>query len=336
MGGAIAGASGRHETLFQFFICRVLDIYTMNTRKFDYNLLVIFEAVLKEGSVSAAADAIGLTQPAVSSSLARLRAIVGDPLFIRTNRGMQPTPRALALSTPVIKALKEIRESLLQPDTFDPATSQRTFSILMQDVGELVFLPPLLAHIGKHAPGIKISVPQTATKDHAEALITGAVDLAAGYLPHLKVPFQQAPLFTARFACLVRKGHPVIKDRITMRQFVSTPHAVVSRQGSLILDRLLSQRSIAINAAVKVEHFSAVPAIVSQTDMIAIMPSELAANYARTGGYRSLALPFPSPSIEIRQYWHQRNHQDPGVSWLRETMETLFLDGKSRSRARRK
>lgn len=302
----------------------------MNIKKFDYNLLVIFEAVLKERSVSAAADAVGLTQPAVSAALARLRATIGDPLFVRTNRGMEPTLRAQALSGTIVKSLEDIRQSILQPARFDPTTSTKTFTLLLQDVGETVFLPPLLTYTERNAPRIKFSAPQFDSNEHGEALVSGTADLAIGYYPHLKTPFHHTSLFETTFSCLVRVDHPTIKKRLSVRQFVTAKHVIVSRRGSIVLDRLLDRKKIAINDAVRVQHFTAVPTIISQTDMIAIMPSKLASNYARTGAFQVLSLPFEAPTIEICQYWHRRNEHDPGTQWLRNTLEQLFTIKKRR------
>jgi DNA-binding transcriptional LysR family regulator len=298
----------------------------MDIRTLDYNLLVVFEAILREKSVTAAADALGLTQPAVSAALTRFRNFVGDPLFIRTNRGMVPTPHAVALSGPLLKALEEIRESLLGYAPFDPDTSDRTLNLLLSDVGEVVFLPRLLQHLQRSAANIRVAVQQLPIADHADAFESGAVDLAIGYFPHLKTQFHQQPLYSDTFACMLRADHPSIVRRLTLRQFTATPHVVVSRQGinGMVLDKVLGQRGIAIKTGISVPHFVAIPPIVASTDMIAITPSNFASVYVDTGRLRQLPLPFPSPKIEIRQYWHRRYTHNPAILWLRTIVEELF------------
>src|SRR5690606_17260713 len=190
----------------------------MDLKDIDLNLLVVFNRLLMERSVSAAADKLGLTQPAVSNALRRLRVLLNDELFLRTTRGMEPTPYALQLAEPIAYALSTIQSTLSHQTVFDPATSDRRFTLAMTDLGEIELLPPLMDRLEELAPGVTVSTVRNADRlrDDMEA---GHVDLAIGLLPGLKTNFFQQRLFMQRYVCLFRRGHALDKRRVTRREF---------------------------------------------------------------------------------------------------------------------
>jgi DNA-binding transcriptional LysR family regulator len=187
----------------------------MDIRKIDLNLLVVLDALLRLQNVSRAAEALGMSQPALSYALKRLRPLLDDPLFVRSARGMQPTPRAQQLAEPLRAVLDMVQRDVLQQPRFDPATTERSVTFNMADVGELVFLPRLLAHLKVAAPGIDVRTVSTPPSLLEDALRSGAVDLAVGYFPGMDgAAIYQQRLFSHSFVCLVRKDHPTIGQHI--------------------------------------------------------------------------------------------------------------------------
>src|SRR5215510_5962668 len=213
----------------------------MNVGDLDLNLLRAFDAVLRDGSVTAAAGRLGLSQPAMSNALSRLRRLLGDPLFMRTAGGMRPTPFAQQLAAPVQQALDLIRASLSQQAGFDPKTSDRIFRLQLTDVGEIAFLPPLLERLQRDAPRVRVETQQLPQDEVSDALASGEADLALGFLPELSGGVVQKRLFRDRYVCLVRIDHPRIGSRLTLAQFLAASHVLVSSRGSA--HEIVEQRS---------------------------------------------------------------------------------------------
>ena len=300
----------------------------MNVTDLDLNLLRAFDAIATEGSVTVAGERIGLSQPAMSNALARLRQLFDDPLFVRTPRGMRPTPFAQQLAQPVREALRLIQGALQQHAGFDPRSSGNTFSLFMSDIGEMVFLPGLLERIKRDAPGVKIEVVRIPIKDVHTALEAGTLDLAVGFLPGLTTGMRQQPLFREHYVCMLRADHPVIGATISAKQFRVAAHVLVSYAGTghqVIAETFLAA-GLSARIAVRVPHFLVVPMILARTDLIVTVPSRVAAIFARLGNFKVLKLPLTMPSFEVRLHWHQRYHQDPANRWLREVMAELYAE----------
>ena len=198
----------------------------------DLNLLRVFDALMQERKVVTAAHRLGLSAPAVSNALARLRRGTGDELFTRTRQGMQPTPHALAMAQTLGGALAAIEQSLARPARFDPATSERAFRVAMTDIGEIVFLPTLMRALQDQAPGVSLSTVRNAPVDTREEMARGGVDLAVGWLPDLDAGFHQRRLFEQRYVCLMAAGHPLARGRLTLSRFCSARHALVAAEGT--------------------------------------------------------------------------------------------------------
>ena len=199
----------------------------MDLRQIDLNLLVIFNQLLLDRRVSTSAEKLGLTQPAVSNALKRMRTLLSDELFVRTARGMEPTPYAMQLAEPVGNALSSLQNAFSQRDTFDPAISSRTFTLAMTDIGEIYFMPPLLEALSRLAPHIKISTLRNTAGNLREDMEAGSVDLALGLLPHLQTGFFQRRLFYQSYVCMFRRGHPTASNPISLENYSSCEHVGV-------------------------------------------------------------------------------------------------------------
>lgn len=300
----------------------------MNLRDLDLNLLVVLERLLAERSVSGAAGALGLTQPAVSNALRRLRNALGDDLLVRTPRGMEPTPFARALAEPLNGALATLAGALERRDSFDPATSRRAFRIAMTDIGEIYFMPVLVRTLAEAAPGVTVSTVRGSAAALKEEMIDGSVDLAVGLLPELKAGFFQRRLFTQRYVCLMRRGHPLARRPLTVERFAAAEHVMVVSQGTGhgAVDELMQRQGIARRVRLTVPHFVAVGHIVAASDLLATVPEKLAARLVAPFGLVSQPHPVPLPPITLHLFWHSLRHREAGNRWLRQRFIDAFAE----------
>src|SRR5689334_19254531 len=191
----------------------------MELKDIDLNLLVVFQQLLIDRRVSKVAESLGLSQPGVSNALARLRKLTGDPLFLRTPKGMEPTPFAEQLAEPTARALSVIHLAINQRATFDPATSTRAFRVGMTDIGEIYFLPKLMKELKRLAPHVSLSTVRSAAVNLQDEMEAGHVSLAMGLLPQLKAGYFQRRLFKQEYVCMFRRGHPLDKRSISLAAF---------------------------------------------------------------------------------------------------------------------
>jgi DNA-binding transcriptional LysR family regulator len=302
----------------------------MNLSSVDLNLLAAFNALAKERNVTLAANRIGLSQPAMSNALARLRKLFNDPLFVRTVAGMQPTPYAQQLEDPIARAC-ELFESALQIDAgFDPATTTRkTFNFYLSEIGEVVFLPKIVLGLQQRAPGIGVKVSRVPENGPQAAMEAGTVDLAIGIFPDLKAGFYQQRLYGDRFVCIAQRGLTRRTSAMSLEEYVGAPHAVVASTGTghdTAIERILWKQRLHRRIAVTVPHFMALPAIVAQTDAIATIPFRMASALGSHANIEVLDVPVRFPRLEIRQHWHERFHHDAASRWLRELMVQLLKE----------
>ena len=302
----------------------------MDIGTLELKLLIAFEAMLDARNVSLAADALGFTQPAMSTALGKLRKSMGDPLFVRTSRGMEPTPYAIELSGPIREALGLIRRAISRDAKFDPATSARTFTLIMTDIGERVFLPPLMQRLRAIAPRVNIKTVHVPLREMREALASGEMDLALGFIPDLKAGFYQQRLFGQTYVCMLRADHPQIRKTLSLAQFLNASHAVISSEGTghEVIERVLAEKGLARRIALHVTRFLALPPIIANTDLIVTIPRALGESYSGVANIKLLAPPVDFPGFDVKQHWHERYHQDLGNKWLRELMVALFRKGK--------
>ena len=308
-------------------------------RDFDLNLLRVVLAVHEEGSVSAAARRLGISQPAASAALARLRAALGDPLFVKTSRGMEATPRATTLIPLARDILNRVHRDLLTQTAFDPATSGERFTIAMSDIGEMVFLPRLLEHLSRLAPNAQVRSVSASPAAIEHGLEAGEIDLAVGYFPDLKKSsFFQQRLFTHHFVCLLRADHPLRGRKLTLAQFLRLDHAVVRAEGRSqeILERHLEKRRITRKIALLTPHFMSIPMVIARSDLVVTVPHALGRYLAASGaGVKVMEPPVKLPGIEVKQHWHRKFNNDAKVTWLRKLVAELFNDATDEYAARR-
>jgi DNA-binding transcriptional LysR family regulator len=300
-------------------------IIYMNVQDVDLNLLRVFDAVLRDKGVTSAAARLGLTQPAVSNALARLRKLLGDALFVRTAAGMDATPFARGLAEPVRQALALLESALAHGPGFDPATSTRAFRFYMSDLGQIEFLPPLVERVQRAAPGVRLEAVALEVEDIADALAAGALDLAIGFLPGLAPPVRRTPLFRDPYLCLFRENHPRIGGKLTRKVFLDAPHALVTyRGGHRVIEEALERAGLARKVALRVPHFTVVPMILEKSDLILTLPARVARVFERRGRLRALPPPVPIPPAEVAVHWHERFEADTGNGWLRAQVVELF------------
>lgn len=301
----------------------------MDLAKFDLNLLVVFDAMVRHGNVTAAGSELGLSQPAVSYALAKMRKAFEDPLFVRVGSSMQPTARALAMIDAVRDVLQRIRTDMLSPSAFDPAHSNREFRVAMSDVGESFFVPPLVRALREQGRHLQLSVFSLTPAMLEAQLESGAIDLAVGFYPDLVgADYYQQGLFTNHFVAISTRDNPHVKGRLTMARFLQAPQVDVSTPGRSqeIILGYMAQQKIVRNVPLRVSRFLSLLEIVSQSDLIAIVPAEIGESFRSARGLAVHPLPFESPTFRLRQHWHKRFHDDASIRWLRELVHRLFKD----------
>ena len=292
----------------------------MEAASFDLNLVRILLAVAKHRNVTEAGRELGLTQSSVSHSLKRLRVLCNDPLFVRTSAGMLPTPAANAMIEPLDKALSVLLQSFVGTTSqFDPFTTNRTFSILLSDIGQLIYLPLIAAHIAQVAPQLRLRVLHLRIDAYREALAAGEADFAIGHLPALMGGFRQVSLFQDPYVCMLRADHPHIREKITLAQYLDASHIAVEPPGrgpglvEQALARIRSKRKVALI----LPHFFAGPLILRNSDHLMTAPNFARFALSDLHNIRAVPLPFRVKKLSVKLLWHERMHRDPGHQWMR-------------------
>lgn len=289
-------------------------------RTLDLNLLKTLDALLDERNVTRAAARLSLTQPAVSGMLTRLRENFDDPLFVRTQRGIVPTLRALELAGPVKRVLAEIG-ALLQPQAFEPASADFTLSIAGTDYALRSVIVPFLTALRQRAPGIRLAVRPIEGAQIQTQLERGELDLALMTPESTPQHLHTQRLFDEHYVCALREDHPdAARGRMTLERFCSLDHALVSWSGGLFtgvtdaaLARLGKQRRVALSVA----SFLVLPEILRASDLLAVVPRRL----IRDGeGLTLLAPPLDIPGFTKVAVWHARTDRDPAHRWVRELL----------------
>lgn len=294
----------------------------------DLNLLVVFQEVFQDRQISSVARRLNLSQPAVSNALARLRRTFGDALFVRTAQGMQPTPFAQQLAEPVASALLHVSKALNRQETFSAAASERHFTIAMTDVGEVYFMPVLIEHCSRLAPGVQISTVRAGAIDLKTEMESGRVDLAIGAFDNVSSALYQRRLFRQNYVSMFRKGHPLSDRKVTIKEFLAAQHLVVSSLESPYdrINQNLEKAGIRPNTHFRVPHFTAVPYIVSTTDLVVTVPHKLAESAAQPFNLQYIRPPLRLPSLQTNIFWHRRFNQDEGNQWLRGFISEHFAE----------
>lgn len=291
---------------------------SLNLSTIDLNLLVALDALLEERSVTRAASRVRLSQPAMSRTLGRLRQLLDDPLFVRSGRGVEPTPRALELASPLRDALAQIRAVVSPTTRFRPGELDLRITLLTADYIEFVLVPSMLGQLQELAPGVEVRILPT-TRDQVERqLLSGEGDLAIWELATTNL--RNVPLMNETMLCIAAKDHPRIKRRLTMKLYQSLAHVRVSpdRGGTSAVDSVLAARGVERNVGAVVSSHLAVPRIVSQTELIATLPRRIATAFAEREAIRVLSPPIPLRGFQLDLIWPPRRDADPRYRWIRD------------------
>ncbi|MFC0322147.1 LysR family transcriptional regulator [Gallibacterium melopsittaci] len=297
-----------------------------NLRTLDLNLLKVFNTLIEEKSVSKAAQKLSVTQPAMSGALMRLRESFDDPLFVRVQRGVQPTNRALELA-PKVKNILSEAELLLQPTNFDPKTAEMTVRFVCTDYSMRAVIVPFLQLLKQQAPNIKVAVLAILDSSVQKQLEQNIIDFAI-VTPDFKAPDVYAKhLYDEQYVCAVRSDHPIAKQsKLSLKQFCQLDQALVSYYGGHftgITDEALTKLGLKRNVVLSVQNFIVLPEILQHSDLLAVVPKRLVTNLDRIKLFE--------PPLEIQGFskmlvWHERTHRDPAFQWLREKVVEACQD----------
>lgn len=297
-------------------------ILPMNTEHLDLNLLQTFHAVHRARNVSRAAERLGVSQPTVSHGLRRLRLLYRDPLFVRAQGGMVPTAKADRLAKAVEHALHILDVAIDEAEHYEPARSERTFHLHMTDIGESVFLPPLMHALATQAPGVRLDIYQLDDRDILPALESGRVDLALGYIPVLANAAERQFLLHERYVVVLRAGHPLASEQPTKTTLRRLEYVLVRSHPATA--RALEGLGLQDSVRLATPHFMVLPGILAQTDLAVIMPARLSQAFAQMGKYTIWTAEVGLPAFDVSVHWCWRFDGDPGNRWLRELIAVLF------------
>lgn len=292
----------------------------MNLRNLDLNLLVALNALLEEQHVTRAALRLGLSQPAMSNALTRLRRAFGDELLVRTPSGMEPTARALELQRPLRQVLHEIEKMTERGRDFEPETTSKMFRLRMGDLHNVLFLPSIRADIERTAPGVRLSVAYMTPSHTIDALTNDDIDLAISIgLNHSKA-IRSVDFYVDRLVCVMRRGHPAAHKPMTMEHYLSLDHIKVAQSPAdrRFIDDELARQGRVRRIPLQVQHWLVAPDIVRHTDLVSATWESIAHRYDREGALLSRPLPFGPRTFHFKLYWHRRNDKDAAHQWLRQ------------------
>ncbi len=301
--------------------------YVHNIRAIDLNLLGVFDAIYKERNTTRAAKRLGMSQPAVSGALTRLRDLLDDQLFVKTAQGMEPTTCADELAIPIAEALETIINALNQHVDFDYANTAHNFCLAMSDYSEFVMLPTLVRWLRKNAPHISISTVPVVEETLLSDLETGTVDLAIGHIPSLETGCYRQRLLFEQLVSIVRKDHREIGNKISTDQFETIPHVIFTpRRAEKTIEQLLEKQSATRKIALRLPNYLAIIGIVAETDLIGVLPKRIAQALREYSPLKVVETPVEYPGMAINQHWHAKKHNNPANKWLRQTIKALISD----------
>lgn len=307
----------------------------------DLNLLRVFDAVMTEQNLTRAASRLAMTQPAVSNALRRLRDALGDELLIRTAHGVKPTPRAEALWPAVRRALGELEEAITPEQVFDMASAHNTFRLAMADATAALWLPALVRAIEREAPRLRIRMVPLTTREPRPMLLRGDIDLAVGFFPGVVAqlaggqqavsvsPIRHEQLYSGSYVCVMRKGHPLAKQELTLDAYCAANHLLVSFSGRAhgLVDEILAPLGRERRILLTVNQFFTAGRVVSTSDLITVLPRHLIASTGMPGGSLVMKeLPFALPEVHVDMLWHERDTRNQAHKWLRAHFSGMTKD----------
>jgi DNA-binding transcriptional LysR family regulator len=302
----------------------------MDIKRIDFNLLVTLEALLAERSVSRAAQRLNLSQPALSAQLARLRAMLGDPLFIPSHRGMTPTPLALGLQTPLAAALAQLRAVVTSARAFDPSRDRFTVHVACSDYVQSALLLDFTLALRKEAPGLRIALRAADAARLEAQMEKGEIDLAVLTPEGIADALRSRPLFEERYVFIARRGHPALRRPLDVQRFCELEHVLVSPRGGSFtspVDEVLDAQGLQRRVVVSASTFHSVLELVERSDLVGLVPARLVEG--RAARLRVLEPPLPVSGFAIHMAWHDRNHGDAAQRWLRERLVAFARDAGS-------
>lgn len=298
----------------------------MKLSDIDLNLFVVFDAIYTEGNLTRAGEIIGITQPAVSNSLSRLRNLFDDPLFVRTAEGMVPTPVAQNIIGSVRQALGLIRSSVQESESFDPTVSDKRFRVSMTDLSQAIILPRLFERIKKEAPKVAIDCYQVHRRDMNIELASGNLDLAID-IPLTPDPqIKQTALFSHPYVCVISKDNQIVGDKLDLESYLRMQHIhISSRRGGLgHVDLTLGKMGKKRDVVLRTQHYLATPPLVANTNFCLTVPKIFADFLVEAAPARYLDLPFDVPNLESFLYWHESTDRDQANTWMRELILSSY------------
>ncbi|MBI4780413.1 MAG: LysR family transcriptional regulator [Oscillatoriophycideae cyanobacterium NC_groundwater_1537_Pr4_S-0.65um_50_18] len=292
----------------------------------DLNLLVAFEALLEQSSVTKAAEQLQIGQPAMSAALSRLRLLFEDELFVRLGRQMQPTRKAQAIAPSIFAALQQIRQTLTSSQAFEPASSDRTFAIGSSDYTSFVLVPPLLALSQQTAPSINFRMIGFEKDSLEDLLAQGAIDVALGVFPHPPRQTQGQPIFEERFVGIARQGHPALEQgTMSLAAFTQHAHALTTlrRDTTGEIDRILREQDLERRLLLTTPHMLVLPFAIASSNLVAAIPSRIALRLASACDLAIFELPIPTKPWVVSMLWGTLSDRDAANCWLREAITTI-------------
>ena len=299
----------------------------MHISRVDLNLFIVFEAIYAEGSVTRASLKLNLTQPAISHALGRLRLMFDDPLFVRQGHQMVSTPLARSIIEPVRHSLRGFEVTLNKLNRFDPASTEKEFTLALRDVLESTVLPPLMVALEHDAPHARVAAVQVDRRELESELQAGTLDCAIDVLLPLAPDIRHARILADRTLVVVRRGHPRLQGEITLDQYLAEQHILASsrRKGPGIEDFELSRIGMQRKIRLRCQHYFAACRVVSQTDLILTMPERYARVANQQFDNQLLPLPLEMPAWDVYLYWHANVEDDPANKWLRERLTAAMV-----------
>jgi DNA-binding transcriptional LysR family regulator len=298
----------------------------MQLSRIDLNLFTIFDAIYRDGGITPASKRLHLSQPAVSHALARLRELLDDPLFERRGHDMVPTPLARSIAAGIASSLGGLEQLLKRSGRFDPATSNRSFTVAMREVNELPFLPALIERLGREAPHVDVAVVRIDRRDLEEDLQSGEIDVALDVGLPLSHDVRRELVTSEALAVLARKDHPSVRNELAADVYLAMEHVLVTgrRRGGGYEDIALGRLGMSRRIRVRCQHYAAACEIVARSDLLATMPRGQAEIGSRESGNQLLPFPVSIPPLEMFLYWHANVDEDPGSQWLRRIVLELL------------
>ena len=296
----------------------------MNIKNFDLNLLVVFKTLYEERNVTKASKKIGITQPAMSNALNRLRYLVKDELFIRGPKGMRPTPRANELSSPIQTALNNLELSLSSIN-FDPLTTKKLYKISISDDVAPLILPNLINFLEKESPNSSLRIRSEQGSEALKLLDSNDIDFAIGRFEMVSTRFESVDLYTEKYVCMMNSDHPLAKDeKLSIEQYLSSKHLRVAPAGTPVapIDRSLSQLNLEREIFARIDLVTMAPLILKNSDLILTLPSKTAHRMAKNYNFSIAELPIGLEQRQTKLLWHRELTNHPAYDWIKSQIRT--------------